>query len=152
MASIEALIMANMKSKLEELTWQNLVEYEKIRLLSTDFRDHELPAIQFFDSGRTFQHLKGRVEVEWQITIEVVMKKQADDLVDQSVLLDRMEEIERKIGSNVQLDLGTLASSVGSMVHVKYLNAITDLHTLSPFYSGVLNFSANYYKPYVNEC
>lgn len=153
MASMESLILTNLKTRLDELTWVNSVEFEKIKLISTDFREHELPAIQFYDSGKTvIKHEHQRVSLEWQVTIELVMKTMADDVVNQGVLLDRIEEIERKIGANVQLDLGTVGSSVGQMVHVKYLNAITDLHTLPPFFSAVMNFSVAYYKPFTGVC
>ena len=153
MASMESDILANLKTRLEELTWQKVVEIENIKLLSTDFRDHETPAIQIYDGGRSIpRHLQGRIENRWAITIETVMKNKVDDSVSQVVLLDRMEEIERKIGENVQLDLGAAPSSQGEMVHVRYINALTDLHTLAPFYIGVLNFEVIYYKPYTGEC
>ena len=152
MASLENQILAALQDKLEELSWPKVVEYEKIKLLETDFREHELPAIQFFDNGRAFQHIQGRIEVEWNISIEIVMKRTSADVVDQGILLDRSEEVERKIGSNVTLGLNINNPPVGNVVHVKYLSAITDLHTVEPFFISILNFSVNYFKPFTGEC
>ena len=152
MASLENLILVAMQEKLQELTWPKVVEYEKIKLLSTDFREHELPAIQFYDNGRSFQHVQRRIEVEWNITVEILMKRTSSDAVDQGVLLDRSEEVERKIGSNLTLGLDTNTAMIGNVVHVKYINAITDLHTVEPFFISLLNFSVNYFKPYSGAC
>jgi len=152
MASLENLILAALQEKLQELTWPKVVEYEKIKLLSTDFREHEMPAIQFYDNGRSFAHVQRRIEVEWNITIEVLMKRTSSDVVDQGVLLDRTEEIERKIGANMTLGLDTNDAMIGNVVHVKYLSAITDLHTVEPFFISLMNFSVNYFKPYTGEC
>jgi hypothetical protein len=152
MASLESMIMSSLQSKLQELSWPKVVEYEKIKLLSSDFRASELPAIQFYDSGRGFKHSQGRIEVEWGITIEIVMKRTSSDAVDQGLLLDRSEEVERKIGENVELGLASNAPIIGNVVHVKYLNAITDLHTVDPYFISLLNFSVNYFKPYTGIC
>ena len=152
MASMESDILDNLKTRLDELAWQNSVEFEKIKLHSTDFRDHELPAIQFYDDAKQVRHDQGRILVNWNIVIEIVMKSTSSDVVDQGVLLDRIEDVERKIGENVQLDLGSATSSQGTMVHVKYLGASTDLGTLDPLFLGILNFQAEYYKPYTGEC
>lgn len=152
MASLENSILAALQGILQELTWQKSVEYEKIKLLNTDFREHELPGIQFYDSGRSIAHVQGRIEVDWNITIEILMKRTSTDVVDQGILLDRTEEVERKIGANVTLGLDTNDSSIGNVVHVKYLNAITDLHTVEPFFISLMNFSVNYFKPYTGEC
>ena len=92
MASLENSILAALQGILQELTWQKSVEYEKIKLLSTDFREHELPGIQFYDSGRSIAHVQGRIEVDWNITIEILMKRTSTDVVDQGILLDRTEE------------------------------------------------------------
>lgn len=152
MPSLESQIMAALQAQLKSLTWAKVVEYEKIKLLQTDFRANELPAIQFYDSGRTFRHLQGRIEATWAITIELVMKRTISDRVDQGILLDRSEAIERAIGDNVELGLNQATPTVGNVVHVKYLNAISDLHTLEPFFISLLNFSVLYYKPYTGTC
>ena len=152
MASLESDILDNLKTKLEELPWQKSVEFEKIKLLNTDFRDHELPAIQFYDNGKEVRHDQRRVEINWNIVIEIVMKRTSSDAVDQGVLLDRIEDVELKIGANVQLDLGGAPASQGTMIHVKYLSAFTDLHSVEPFFMGIMNFQANYFKPYTAEC
>ena len=50
------------------------------------------------------------------------------------------------------LGLDTNDDAIGNVVHVKYLNAITDLHTVDPFFMSLMNFSVNYFKPYTGEC
>jgi hypothetical protein len=152
MASMESDIMTNLRTRLLELTWQNTVEIENIRLLSTDWRDHETPAIQIYDSGQLSESEQRRVKIGWTLTIELVMKNKVDDPVDQLILLDRMDEVLRKIGANVQLDLGSASPSQGEMIHIRYVNGITDLHTLAPFYIAVMNFEVIYLKPYTGIC
>jgi hypothetical protein len=152
MASMESDIFTNLKTRLEELSFLNLVEFERIRLQASDFRDHELPGIQMYDNGQDIRHEQGRVVKLWNIVLEMVMKSTSTDVVNQGTVLDRKELVERKIGSNVQLDLGSSPASQGTMSHIKYVSAITDLHLLQPLFLVTFNYQIEFRSPFVDEC
>ena len=152
MASMESDIFTNLKTRLEELTFLNLVEFENIRLQTTDFREHELPAIQMYDNGQSVRHEQGRVVKLWDIVLEMIMKSTSTDVVTQGTVLDRKHDVERKIGAYVQLDLGSAPASQGTMSHIKYVSAITDLHLLQPLFLVTFNYQVEMRTPFVNEC
>jgi hypothetical protein len=153
MASMESDIFTNLKTYLETIPWVAHVETENPRLLISEWPDDKQPVIQFYDAGRIIEHANRRILNRLTIEIQIGMKVKVDDsTVSQLILFDRMEDVERKIADNVQLGLGSASSSQGEMVHVKYLNAITDLHSLGPYYIAVMNFEVDYYKPYTGTC
>ena len=152
MASMESDIFTNLKTRLEELTFLNLVEFENIRQQITDFRDHELTAIQFYDNGQNVRHEQGRVVKLWDIVLEMILKSTAEDPVTQGTVLDRKHDVERKIGAYVQLDLGSAPASQGTMSHIKYVSAVTDLHFLRPYYLVNFNYQVEIRTPFVGEC
>jgi len=149
---MESDIFSNLKTRLTELAWPAYIEYENIRLLTSDFLPHEIPAIQFFDAGQLAIHVQSRVQVTWGIDVEIMMKQTVADVVNQSVLFERANDVLLKIGANVQMDLGSSPASQGTMIHIKYLGMTTDIHTLRPFYLATLNFQAQFLKPYTAEC
>jgi len=153
MNSLETDILANLKTRLAELAWVVTVDSDINRALITDYRDNEMPVIQIADAGKTkTQHQQRRIQYAWNIDISVAMKHKVDDTVTQSILLNRIDDIERKIGAYVQLDLEAADGTQGEMIHVSYLGALTDPRTLRPYYIAVLTFQAIYLKPYTGEC
>jgi len=152
MASIESQIFTSLKTILESLSWAKYVEYEKIRPRLTEFHSHELPAIQFYDATQSLVQLQGRSDVTWVIVVEIVMKRSSSDPVDQALLLDRMDEIHKKIGENPQLGLTSLPASEGSMKSILPLTYATDLHMEDPFYTANMSFQVTYLKPYSDLC
>jgi len=152
MASIESQIFTALKTLLETLSWPKYVEFEKIRQKLGDFRPHEIPAIQFYDASQTLTQLQGRSDTLWTIVIEIVMKKTSTDLVNQGLLLDRMDTVHKKIGENSQLGLTALPATEGSMISVLPLNYSTDLHMEDPFYTANMTYQCSYYKPYSDTC
>ena len=150
--SMQRLIFEKMKTKFEELTWVNTVDYEKIRLFESDFHEHELPLIQMYDLRERSRHVQGRVSVEWSIAVEVVMQSTETDTVNQGILLDRKFETKEKIGDNVRLDLGTEPATTGRFIHVAYRGSLTDLHLIPPMFMARLDFEALYEEPYTGVC
>jgi len=149
---MQRLILEKMKEKLLELAWVNTVDYEKIRLFESDFHEHELPLIQMYDQRERSKHVQGRTQVEWSVSVEVVMQSKETDIVDQGVLLDRKFEVKKKIGENVRLDLGQEPATTGRFIHMAYRGSLTDLHLIPPMFMARLDFDALYEEPYTGIC
>ena len=150
--SIQRKIFENLKSILTaELSWANYVEYETIKLLSSDFHAHEFPAIQIFDAGESATNLQALTENVLTISIEIVMTRTTTELVDQGLLLDRKLEVKRAVGKDPTLGIVSTPSE-GSMKHIQYVGGVTDLHVLEPHYLARLDFEALFNEPFVREC
>lgn len=132
---------------LTELTWVKLVTWKKIRLSASEFRDQEIPLIQIYGPRQSHLHSQRRLETTMMVHVELVMKNKVTGLVDVEECMDRRQEIEQKIGENVQLRL-----IHSGMVHVKYVLSEDDFHTIQPYYVTRLDFEVLYYKPYVGAC
>lgn len=120
-----------------QLSWAKTVEWERIRLLSTDFKDHELPVAQFYHLRTDYEQQQGRVQGRMQIAIEVCLKSTATSVVDQRDLFDKMDDVLKAIGT--QPNLG-----IPGVIHLRLLGDETDLHSITPHYIGILNFEALY--------
>ena len=143
--SMDRQILAALKAKLSELTWAKSVNYESPKLLFSDFRDHEIPGIQFYDGGQLITHEGPRVKCDWDIIIELVLKKKSSMTVNQLELMDYKHDIELKIGANVNL-------GIPGVIHAKYSNSVTDLHSVDGFYTATLTFSVMFYKDFTGTC
>ena len=152
MASIENQIFDALKTTLDTLTWPVTIEFERIRQKLGDFREHELPAIQFYDASQSLTQLQGRMSTVWTVIIEIIMKQTTADVVDQGLLLDRIDEVHRKLGENPQLGLTSLPLSEGTMISILPFSYATDLHMETPFYTANLTYNISYEKPYSSIC
>jgi hypothetical protein len=149
--SIQKQLFENLKTKLEEITWQNLVEYENIRLLISDFNQHEFPVIQIYDNGETATPLRALNDVVLNFSVEIVMTRNSGELINQSLLFDRKLEVKRKIGEDPTL--GIIGDpSIGAFKNVQYIGGVTDFHTLAPHYLARLDFQALFNEPFVRDC
>jgi len=140
-------IFQKLEEILTELTWVKLVTWKKIRLSASEFRDHEIPLIQIYAPRQNHLHSQRRLETTMMIHVELVMKSTVAGVIDVEDCMDRRQEIEQKIGENVQLRLVN-----SGMVHMKYVSSEDDFHTIQPFYVTRLDFEALYYKPYLGAC
>lgn len=147
MASMEKLIFEAVASKLAGLSWIKTINYELIRLNLSDFQEHELPAVQFYDEGEFYNHAQSRVKTDWNLTVELIMKQNVSGLVNQVELFEKKFEVELQIGHNVRLGLENTG-----IIHVQYLSSVTDLHTFEPFYIARLLFNVQFYKEYTAPC
>lgn len=141
----------NATAKLKELTWANYVEWETIKILSSEFNQHELPAIQLYDTGDVAAQLRGRTDNVLSFAVELVMVRNEGEDVDQGLLLDRRLEIKRKLGEDPGLGINTPAS-IGRFKNIQYVGGVTDLHSLSPHLMVRLDFQALYEEPFTSEC
>lgn len=150
--SIQKKVFENLKTILEtEISWANYVEYERIRLLTSEFNLHELPAIQIFDNGESATNLQALTENVLSISIEIVMTRSSTELVDQGLLLDRKLEVKRAVGKDPRLGIISTPSE-GAFKHIQYVGGVTDLHSLDPHYLARLDFEALFTEPFVREC
>lgn len=140
--SIEGRIFEQLATILDTLSWVETVEYERPRIVASDWREDELPAIQFFDNRAAVTHARGDVNVEWGLSIELIMKQTELADVNQIIFLDKKQEIEDLIGAHVNLDILDLG-----MIHMRYDGWETDV-TEKPYYVCRLDFTAMYIKPF----
>ena len=145
--SIKSDIATAIKTKLEELvpTDVKLVIFEKVRLHSDDFLDHELPAIQLFDGSETVIHDRGRANKAWTIHLEILMKSSEQGIVKQTDLWDLQFIVERKLWEKPNL-------GIAGMQHLRYLGSVTDLHMLEPIFMCRMDFEALYFQPLTSSC
>jgi len=138
--SIEGKIFEALEAVLISLPWVSTVEYKNLRILPSDWRDHELPGLQFFDNRAGVRHARGDVDVEWSLSIEIVLKSVADSHYTQLDLFDKKQSVEDIIGQNV--DLG-----IAGMKHLRFDGWETDA-TMPPYLVCRLDFTALYKKSF----
>jgi len=140
--SKRAAILDNLKTLLtSKLTWAKTVDWQKVRLLSGDFKDHELPVVQFYHLRTDYAQQQGRVEATAQFSVEVCMKSLSTGVIDQRDLFDKMDAVLKAIGSNPNL-------GIAGLIHLRLVSDETDTHTIAPHYIGILNFEAVYLTTY----
>lgn len=139
-SSIEGKIFEALATLLTTLSWVRTVEYENLRVLPTEWRDFELPSLQFFDNRAIVSHARGDVDVQWSISIELTLKSTADAAYTQLDLFDKKQDVENLIGANV--DLG-----IAGMKHLRFDGWETDA-TDGTYLICRLDFSALYKKPF----
>jgi hypothetical protein len=149
--SIENKILAAIKTILEELTFLNYVEFERIRLNLADFEPHEFPGVQIYDNGEQYTHQRTLVETGWDIIIEYFQKANPDGSHDAGLLYDRKFEIERKIGDNLKLNIPATTDE-GSIIEVQYIASATNLFMVNGISVAQMNFRALFNKPYSGLC
>lgn len=143
---IDKDIMLHIETRLKTLSWVNLVSWKRIRLTTSDFMDHEIPLIQFYDNGQSITHEAARLRVEWNIAVELVLKSLSSNEIDVEDLLDRRQEVEQCLGAQ------ETHTGIPGFHHLRYLGNEPDYLSISPFFITRLDFQALYYKPYVRVC
>jgi hypothetical protein len=144
--SIDKDIMLHIENRLNTLSWVKLVNWKKLRLTQSDFLEHEVPLIQFYDAGQMIQHEAARLKVEWNISIELVLKSTSTEEIDVEDLLDRRQEVEQCLGAQ-STHLG-----IQGLQHLRYTGNEPDYLSISPFFITRMDFVALYYKSYVRDC
>lgn len=148
--AIQDRTLAKLKTILSALTWVKYCEYERVKLWTTDFGDHELPAIQIYDVGETARNQQQRDSIVWNLAVEIVMRKNVDEDVNQGLLFQRRLEVKRAIGADPTLGLQdvVVAASEGRMIHIRYAGGMTDLHILEDKYLARLDFQVLFEEPF----
>lgn len=121
------------------------VSFDKIKLATSDFAPHELPAVQIWDSGQIPTHERGRIRVDWNLSLELIMKSEISGEVNQKALFD----LRRKI----QLALWAVPNlGIPGVIHLVYTGNISDLHLLEPFYVARIDFVVQFYDNLTGSC
>lgn len=123
----------------------NYVSFDKIKLATSDFSAHELPAVQIWDSGATPQHERGRILVDWNLSLELIMKSEIEGVVDQKALFELRRKIQLALWNKPNL-------GIPGVVHLIYTANISDLHLLEPFYIARIDFAVRYYDTLTGSC
>ncbi len=135
----------------EELDWVALVNYENIRLNISGFLAHELPGLQIIDGVNVRDPERSRDLNTWLITLQLVMKDQAIDSVNQFLLFDRMNDIITLIGRNTVLKIPADVRGE-SFLSLRPLAEVTDLHSENPFYIAEFTIEAKFYTATRGTC
>lgn len=147
------LVRLSMKSRisraivavLETVPGLHTVEFDNVRLLSSDFNDLQVPAVQLIDLGETIQHEHVRAKKTWRISLELVMKEDEHGRVSQEDLWNFTYKIERLLWANPNL-------LIPGVLQITYIGNATDLHLIKPYYLSKLDFDVIYYENLVTEC
>jgi hypothetical protein len=123
----------------------NYVSFDKIKLATDDFLPHELPAVQLWDNGQVITHERGRIRVEWNLSLELIMKSEFTGAVDQKGLFELRRKIQLALWA--QPNLG-----IPRVIHMVYTSNTSDLHLLEPFYIARLDFAVMYYDNLTGSC
>lgn len=143
--AIESDIMAALVSKIQNVTEVKTINSDKILLATTDFRDHELPAVQIWDVAQLPTHERGRIRVNWSLSLELVMKSMQSGEVNQSELWRLRRDIQLAIWDEPNL-------GVPGVVHCIYNGNVTDLHLLEPYYIARIDFDVQFYDNLTGSC
>lgn len=142
--SMKTLIAEAIMARLETVAGVKSKNFDTVKLLASDFQDHELPAIQLIDLNESVEHEQRRAKKTWTIALEVVLKPNEFGTKSQKDLWDLCYSIERTLWQFPNL-------AVPGVIHLRYLGSQTDLHLLAPFYFARLDFDVLYYQPLVDE-
>lgn len=121
------------------------VTFDRVKLLSSDFIESELPAIQLIDVTMTSEHEKVRAKKTWSISLELVMRPNELNEVRQPDLWDMEQAILRKLWQVPNL-------GIPGVIQMQFNGSATDLHLLEPYYFARLDFDIIFYEALVDEC
>ena len=123
----------------------NSVDFDRVRLSMEDFRDHEIPAAQFWDVGQIIEHERGRAKVRWAISLEIILKQLQSNTASQKELWDLRRICQLALWEKPNLD-------IQGVIHLVYTGNATDLHLLEPYYIARLDFEVLYYDSLTGTC
>lgn len=143
--SIESDITDAIVAVVTTVTEVKTINFDKIILATSDFRDHELPAVQLWDVFQSVEHQRGRILVSWSLSLELIMKSLTTGSVVQKDLWELRRKIQLALWANPNL-------GIPGVVHMVYTGNITDLHTVEPYYISRLDFDVLYYDNLTGSC
>jgi len=143
--SIESDITDAIVAVVTTVTEVKTINFDKIILATSDFRDHELPAVQLWDVFQSVEHQRGRILVSWSLSLELIMKSLTTGSVVQKDLWELRRKIQLALWANPNL-------GIPGVVHMVYTGNITDLHTVEPYYISRLDFDVLYYDNLTGAC
>jgi hypothetical protein len=119
--------------------------FDKIKLSTSDFMDYELPAVQLWDISQAAKHERGRILVNWSISLELIMKSNTTGVASQKELWDLRRQIQLALWKKPNLE-------IPGVVHLVYNSNITDLHLVEPYYIARLDFDVLFYDNLTGSC
>lgn len=143
--SIESQISDKLVAIIDAIPEVKTVNFDEVKLAISEFRPHELPAVQFWDTGGTVEHERGRIIMNWGLSLEIVMRSKQTGVVNQKDLWDLRRAIQRAIWE--QPNLG-----IPGVIHSVYTGTITDLHSVEPHYIARLDFDIRFYDDLTGSC
>lgn len=143
--STKSKIAKALEDLLKSMPQFKYVGFDRVRLYSSDFKEDELPAIQFIDLTESIQHKLSLAVRTWSVSLEVIHKSTENEYVNQSDLWNLEYQISRKIWANPNLGVKGVQQCV-------YTGNSTDLHLLEPFYLLRMDFDIVYDEHLVNDC
>lgn len=143
--STKTRIAAALKQILQDMPIFKYVEFDRVRLYSSDFNEAELPAAQFIDGTESIVHERSRVLRTWSISLEIVHKSTENEAISQQDMWNIEYQVARKIWQVPNL-------GIPGVIHCQYVSNSTDLHLLEPFYLMRLDFDVKYYEHLVSDC
>jgi hypothetical protein len=143
--AIETDIMNAIVARVQTVADVKTVNSDRIVLATSDFRDHELPAVQIWDVAQSMQHQRGRILVNWALSLELVMKSLESGAVDQSTLWTLRRDIQLALWNEPNL-------GIPGVVHMIYTGNVTDLHLIEPYYVARIDFDVQFYDNLTGSC
>lgn len=143
--AIKTLIAQALVDRVRTIGQLKYIEFEDIKIAVSDFQDHQLPAVQFWDVIETGVHQQGRIQKTWNVILELIMKSSEERVVQQKNLWNLVYLIERAIWAKPQL-------GVKGVEMVQYISNETDLHLVQPYYTARISLNVIYHQPLVSEC
>lgn len=141
---IELQIMQKIASNLGALDWLKLIEYEQMRNLFEDFNESEIPGVQIYDrEPATVRHQHGLIEVQWPLSIELILKSTKDGYINQGDLFRRKRQILDVISADLHL-----GGQIPGFQHLRFDGWETDLHSTPNFFAIALRMTALYLEKY----
>jgi hypothetical protein len=142
---VDREILEALAAKLRELPWIVTLNVHKPFVGSSEIHEHEVPCVQILNGGQAYTAVRQRNDVIWSLTIEIILRSAEDRVVDQYEMLDRIGEIEQKIGESPKLGIPRVKGII-------LRGSLTDLHLIEPWYLGQIFLDIEYTKPYVGDC
>ena len=143
--AIETDIMNAIVARVDTVASVKTVNSDRIVLATSDFRDHELPAVQIWDVAQSIQHQRGRILVNWALSLELIMKSLESGAVDQSTLWTLRRDIQLALWETPNL-------GIPGVVHMIYTGNVTDLHLIEPYYIARIDFDVQFYDNLTGSC
>lgn len=121
------------------------INSDKIVLATSDFQDHEIPAVQIWDLAQVVEHQRGRILVNWALSLEIIIRSLETGIASQRDLWELRRKIQLALWD--QPNLG-----IPGVVHMIYTGNITDLHLLEPNYIARIDFDVQFYDDLTGSC
>lgn len=144
-------IMTALAARISALNLFATVETNKIRIMASDFGDHELPGCQLIGIAEEPQHHHNRILRSWVIHIEIVMKSTENGVVTQYDLWDMQQAVESQLGGQAQLKDVTSGLPIPGFLDINYRGSVNDLHMEEPYYTARMEVLCRFYTDYTGS-